>query len=77
MTDKKEEQTKKTEESKDQEEECEEETKTQDECVEPDKFDMQQEAATLNRPKSNKFIKMLQGGQLLFLKPKEQKWKDN
>ena len=59
-----EEKTKKTEESKDQEEGAEEEAKTQDECVEPNKFDMEEQGAKLNRSKSNKFVKMLDCGQL-------------
>lgn len=60
VTEKKEEEkTKKTEESKDQEEGAEEEAKTQDECVEPDKFDMEEQGAKLNRSKCNKFVKML------------------
>ena len=65
VTEKKEEEkTKKTEESKDQEEGAEEEAKTQDECVEPNKFDMEEQGAKLNRSKSNKFVKMLDCGQL-------------
>ena len=58
-----EEKTEETEEGKADEEGCEEETKTVDECVEPDKFDMD-DGATLNRSKNNKFIKLLESGQL-------------
>ena len=65
VTEKKEEEkTKKTEESKDQEEGAKEEAKTQDECVEPNKVDMEEQGAKLNRSKSNKFVKMLDCGQL-------------
>ena len=60
VTEKKEEEkTKNTEESKDREEGAEEEAKTQDECVEPNKFDMEEQGAKLNRSKSNKFVKGL------------------
>ena len=61
---KEEEKTTKTEESKDQEEGAKEEIKTQDACVELDKFDMEEQGAKLNRSESNKFVKMLDGGQL-------------